>query len=1053
MEKLGLDIPPPPEVTLEEVTAHEIRIAWKQPDFHNSIHKHIIQVNGAKGIHLFSDSSVAGKGGTDGSVGESKRAETVVEILDLAPGNIYHVCVASVSAANFQTPSAILHIRTKSSSLSQSQENDSIGFPTIRASIPRSTAGLATPSAPVMSREQSGSLLQGKRPSAGRRQSPMTNGVDTPQGQTDEVQRTTTTHNSRDKTLEQLADRLKGLQHENENVEKQVTDEEEEHIALLKDMEKQRDEMKKRVREKDEASNDLRKHVYKLESVNRSVQGEKSKRERLMQQKEAERQKRKNDIVRWRDQIAKIVAGAAHAKEEKERLEEQKRKRTDEIREKVANEQTEMKGIDDDIQSKGGRVKKLEEERKGHQGGDSSEDGKELDRIDHERARQWEIKLTHLQARYAALVSLHAQAQQQYQEAQDRLKWLTNQQPSNSAAGPFSLPALDMDFSNTATVRPRRHRSSLTSNVSSPINFTGIDPSFTGGINYNPPSTNSPPFVPSSAFFNINNGMALPGMADLTDTLRNGDLDLSFGNNPQMSPRADALLPSDLLGDEESPEIPHPPVRARFADLESNAPIENFSQDTSSPAASSGSRPGSHFASPPENQSRQETDPQQVPLEIADDNAPKSASRRLSGIFGFHRPRGKTLAEDPPLLGSLKPNQSQSYPRNVDEMDPIGSRRRRLSHTGDWTSSVSLHPKNNANNVTADSSSDQAPSRRAAFSNIFSSSRFGFGKHGEGSDFSTGYNQFSPRHDPIDPSSILGTVRRGSISPRPSSTFSFENHLPHPSTDNRHFGWPSMDKPDNRSPLGINWTSPSTWSRGLSRRPSTQFSSSGHLPLSLTGEPEFLQDSYERQSRPLQAPIGTRPSSSHRPVTPKLNPTAPSFTTVFSEHSDEEREKEKGRDRNADGSSDLHTDDASESRLSRDSQSLSGFTGDSYESLERVPSNISAENGHSKGSFIRKLTRKGSSNRFGSWKDRASLFSKKGESSHGDIDEDRASEIQLGKSVDSTASSAPSADRSIRSLNIFSRKSKRSDKAASETSELASEAGDEDTPVETTTPS
>lgn len=49
VEKLGLDIPPPPEVTLEEVTAHEIRIAWKQPDFHNSIHKHIIQVNGAKG--------------------------------------------------------------------------------------------------------------------------------------------------------------------------------------------------------------------------------------------------------------------------------------------------------------------------------------------------------------------------------------------------------------------------------------------------------------------------------------------------------------------------------------------------------------------------------------------------------------------------------------------------------------------------------------------------------------------------------------------------------------------------------------------------------------------------------------------------------------------------------------------------------------------------------------------------------------------------------------------------------------------------------------------
>lgn len=52
VEKLGLDIPPPPELTLEEVTAREVRIAWKQPEFHNSIHKHIIQVNGAKGIRI-----------------------------------------------------------------------------------------------------------------------------------------------------------------------------------------------------------------------------------------------------------------------------------------------------------------------------------------------------------------------------------------------------------------------------------------------------------------------------------------------------------------------------------------------------------------------------------------------------------------------------------------------------------------------------------------------------------------------------------------------------------------------------------------------------------------------------------------------------------------------------------------------------------------------------------------------------------------------------------------------------------------------------------------
>lgn len=339
-------------------------------------------------------------------MGESKRAETAVEILDLVPGTIYHVCVLSVSAANFQTPSAILHVRTKSSPLSQSQENFSIG-PTIRASIPRSTTGFAAPSAPVISREQSGGLLQAKRPSAGRKQSPMASGVDISQGPMEEVQKHPT-HDDNDEPLEQLADKLKSLQHENENVDKQVTDEEEEHIAFLRDLEKQRDEMRRRVKEKDEASGDLRKHVYKLESVNRTVQSEKSKRERHLQQREADRQKRKNDIVRWQEQVVKMMADAKHAKEEKARLEEQKRKRAEEIREKIAKEQSEMKGIDDDIQDKGGRVKKLEEERLGHQGGDT-EDGKELDRIDNERARHWEMKLGHLQAQYATLVNLHAQ--------------------------------------------------------------------------------------------------------------------------------------------------------------------------------------------------------------------------------------------------------------------------------------------------------------------------------------------------------------------------------------------------------------------------------------------------------------------------------------------------------------------------------------------------------------------------------------------------------------------------------------------------------------------
>lgn len=340
-------------------------------------------------------------------MGESKRAETAVEISNLLPGTIYHLCVLSVSAANYQTPSAIVHVRTKPLPLSQTEQNVAAGGPTVRASIPKSTVGLAAPSAPVMTREHSGGPPPVKRPSAGRKQSPAASGVDGVHGHTDEPPKGTANHD-RDATLEQLAERLKTLQHENENIEKQTTDEEEEHVALLKELEKQRDELKKRVKEKDEASGDLKKHVYKLESANRSVQGEKSKRERALQQKEAARKKRKTDIVRWQEQMERMTTDVAKVKKEKGRVEEDARKRTDEVRQKISKEQSEMKVIDDEIQDKGGRVKKLEEERKGQQGGDS-EDGHELDRIDNERARQWEMRLSSLHARYATLVSLHAQ--------------------------------------------------------------------------------------------------------------------------------------------------------------------------------------------------------------------------------------------------------------------------------------------------------------------------------------------------------------------------------------------------------------------------------------------------------------------------------------------------------------------------------------------------------------------------------------------------------------------------------------------------------------------
>lgn len=606
--------------------------------------------------------------------------------------------------------------------------------------------------------------------------------------------------------------------------------------------------------------------------------------------------------------------------------------------------------------------------------------------------------------------------------------------------------------------RRSRHRSSLASNVSSPVSYPLMDTNYPNAPDYAATSSGSPTFPSSSAFFNINNGMTISAPSDELTRVRS-EMETVTGN-PPMSPRADSLLPSDLLGDEEPLDLPR-----HSANFPGGAPQFDSGLQGSPSTVSSGSRPASAFVSPHGSLNNlQEGERSSGAGDAAPDRGQssdgvQSASKRLSGLFGFHRQRGKTLADGPPLLGTLKPGQSQSFPRNLEQdLDPIGTRRRRLSYTGNWANPMTtLFPRNTTANITTDSSSDRTSNRKVAFQSFFSSgkpSRMNKSSL-DTPDQGNGYNQFSPRHDPIDPS-ILGTVRRGSLSPRPSSTYSFENHLPRPSTEAQPFGWPAPDKAGHRgTPLGFDWSSPTAWSRSQSRRPSCQVGSSGHLPIGLPStESDYFPTSYDVQ-RPMQAPIGTRPPSSHRPVTPKLNPAAPSFKTIFSKKSDKDKDKGKNEEADHHSNNQEHDLSASESspplsRHSKDSKTVSALEAESHESLERVPSGTPSESVHPKESFIQKITRKSSSSKFNlSWKERAGLFSKKGEtSSQGDIDESNGNELQLGKSFESVVSSNTSAgDKSTRSsLGFgFMRKSRKADKTTSESSERASETGDEET--------
>lgn len=49
VDKLGLDVPPSPEITLEEVHSEDVRISWKQQDLYNSLSGYAIHINGSNG--------------------------------------------------------------------------------------------------------------------------------------------------------------------------------------------------------------------------------------------------------------------------------------------------------------------------------------------------------------------------------------------------------------------------------------------------------------------------------------------------------------------------------------------------------------------------------------------------------------------------------------------------------------------------------------------------------------------------------------------------------------------------------------------------------------------------------------------------------------------------------------------------------------------------------------------------------------------------------------------------------------------------------------------
>ena len=822
--------------------------------------------------------------------------------------------------------------------------------------------------------------------------------------------------------FDNLTERLEGLKRQREDAEKQIEEEESDFKSQLAELSKEKDRLRQSFKEKEDASNELRRQGNQLDKLNRSAQSRKAAKEKQLQQKRAERQKIKDETARRDKEIEKLRAEAEEMAAETVQCLAEKGDFVEQRRFAMQDDHDIIKTLEDEIHATGIQIKALEQKRgelnitdvDSKQSTDSTND-----------KDSWDLRYQSMQTQLANWRQALQQASMEEQRVKEVLSWWVDRRAANPELF-AAMPSLD----GHSQLQSRPQRSRQANSRGNTVSFAGhqsisLGMAGDGGV--------TPAFPSSGAFFNMGNGTAIAS-GNGGVNMSQADMETLTGG-AAMSPAANELLPSNLFRDDDAANLSI--LGRRDPNVSTNKDLFiRHTTSTSDPSirgpntpVSASSRTGSILPSPRESlqnlnnlRSRSDTfediDGQSIGSKPASIHASMTAeanpmaSNRFTNLFSspFNRQRGKSNSRESPLLGTLKQGQSQSFPRNLEQedMETVANRRRRGSHSYWANPMASLLARNSGH--TGDD-----PAVITARTSTGRKSRL---------------NMFGSKYGDLDSPSIQDQ----SSSSRPSSTYSQDPALQRPSSESQQTWWMNLDgNPNRNSPLGTNWVpSSGPWSHAQSRSASIQHESTTNLSIGSTPlEPDELIGPLKKQKSD-QAPIGTRPQSSQRPVTPKLNPAAPTFKTLFgrgdakkgvkqdkpgSKLNDKSREKEKDGDKTDAEEAEAALDTSpSNPRLSRDAQSITtaASTADSHDSFERstsgTPSEAVTPSGtkEPKESLMKKITRKSSANKFNvPWSKDRGLFSSKrtGEpSTPGEIDEDTSSEGQLGKSVESAGS-------------------------------------------------
>lgn len=993
---LGVDIPEPPDVSLAGIRSDAATLSWTRPTSNRPVQKYSIQVNG---VH----------------VGDSPGNEVAITVTGLKPNHFYNIRVVAVGPNNFQAGSALLRLRTfgkdgrpllGNSRLptsftdpdqpriipgdDESDDSDDAQFP-----VPSVEAAPVLDGSSANTRDANGTVPGQRRNTINRRHSPSVASMDQPHIKLPIL-------DGPELSLDELNCKFEGIRKEIEDTLALYAKDEAEAQQQEEELKKEKERKRQMLKEKEEQTAQLKAMVRITMEQMRSAEKERAKKEQQLRDKEAKKSK-------VRDNVSKLETEIQRMKRDREGFEAQKAaladkrdqdvRKLDEINAELLDKCAELEA---ELKDKGKQLQDLKAARE--QLPDAHDE--QWKEEDLRLRREWEARRKELHARWVA------EAKRSY-ELDQQINMVTKQLRMEQANLEFFnqgiAPNPNADFDMSPSARPRR----LSQHGVSVPDATLSSPS--------PIIPSDPTFQPPAGFTNAGFGPAL-----FMDVTAHGqgepqtEAELREANGPLSPSAARSFLPSNIFDEMEEPDLDH-------EDSFLPESIQADEDDIQSPA--SASPPFNIFASPhgsssnlpfPQYTESRDRRPSLTSLGLNHSaTSPPATGHRLSGLLAALRNRGAKPADElGPAIGSLKPGQSQSFPRGTDEQEVLENRRK--INFSSWMNRNSTGPDSFA-----------------------------------GIPFPTSRPFSARRLIPFGNSSGGIFADREADGSRPPSINSID--LPRPSTDSGSIWGNQGDQGGLLSTKNRLWSPENRWpSRSGSRRPSIHGSPSILTTTLASAEDAILDDDdlLDPQTSPSQiGVIGSRPPTALKSINQRLNPTAPTFMGNFFRGTKDrskdkvKEDKAKGRDPSTPSMEFPHglDDFPSEAPMSRDTHSIhtQGSVSESHESLmldstlSNTPSDLNS-NGDSaakdQDNVVMKLFRKGSSSKFGLstrlGKD-SGLF-KKGpgsatnsdrnmsvdhRSSIGDMDDLGEDASQLGRSFDSLASSpslGPSKSRDSR---------------------------------------